>query len=258
MKKIDVSVLITNYNKEKFVKNSVKSCINQKFLKKEILVYDDCSTESSLKILKKFKKIKLIKNKKKKFKSGPLNQINGIKKLIKFSRGEIIFLLDSDDEFYSNKIQTMYKKFKSNPNVDFLQDLPFYSKKKKKIILKSRNSIFTIWPRFYPTSTMVMKKKFLKEFFYYNLNNSFPNLEIDARIAIFAYLKNKFSIINSCYTKYNLDLYGISSMYEKYSKKWWIKRYEAFCYMKYLSQKLKKRFYKGPDYYFTVFINSFF
>ena len=131
-------------------------------------------------------------------------------------------------------------------------------KKKKKIILKSRNSIFTIWPRFYPTSTMVMKKKFLKEFFYYNLNNSFPNLEIDARIAIFAYLKNKFSIINSCYTKYNLDLYGISSMYKKYSKKWWIKRYEAFCYMKYLSQKLKKRFYKGPDYYFTVFINSFF
>ena len=114
MKKIDVSVLITNYNKEKFVKNSVKSCINQKFLKKEILVYDDCSTNSSLKILEKFKKIKLIKNKKK-IQSGPLNQINGIKKLIKFSRGEIIFLLDSDDEFYSNKLQTMYKKFKKQP-----------------------------------------------------------------------------------------------------------------------------------------------
>ena len=84
MKKIDVSVLITNYNKEKFVKNSVKSCINQKFLKKEILVYDDCSTDRSLKILEKLKKIKLIKNKKKKLKKFNINKINEIKKLIKF------------------------------------------------------------------------------------------------------------------------------------------------------------------------------
>ena len=49
-------------------------------------------------------------------------------KLIKFSRGEIIFLLDSDDEFYSNKIQTMYKKFKSNPNVT----MKIYHHSKKK------------------------------------------------------------------------------------------------------------------------------
>ena len=152
----------------------------------------------------------------------------------------------------------MYKKFKNHENIDFLQDLPFYSSKKKKLILKDRNSIFSIWPRFYPTSTMVMKKKFLKEFFYHNLNNRFPNLEIDARIAIFAYLKKKFRIFNSCYTKYNLDNNGITSKYKKYSKNWWIKRYEAFCYMKYLSKKLKKRFYKGPDYYFTVFLNLFF
>ena len=53
-----------------------------KIQRKEILLYDDASTDNSLKILKKLnKKIKIIKNKDKKFNTGPLNQINGIVEL---------------------------------------------------------------------------------------------------------------------------------------------------------------------------------
>ena len=65
MKKNFVSILITNYNKSSYLKKSINSCLKQNFNSKEILVFDDCSTDDSLKILKKFKKIKIIKNKKK-------------------------------------------------------------------------------------------------------------------------------------------------------------------------------------------------
>ena len=66
MKKNQISILITNYNKQKFLKKSLRSCINQTYKNKEILLYDDCSTDKSIDIIKKFKKIKLIINKKKK------------------------------------------------------------------------------------------------------------------------------------------------------------------------------------------------
>ena len=63
-----ISILITNFNKSKFLKRSISSVINQTYINKEILVFDDCSKDNSLEILTKFKKIKIIKNKKKNIK----------------------------------------------------------------------------------------------------------------------------------------------------------------------------------------------
>ena len=65
MKKIYASILITNYNKQKFLNKTLRSCVNQTCKNKEILLYDDCSTDNSINIIKKFKNIKLISNKKK-------------------------------------------------------------------------------------------------------------------------------------------------------------------------------------------------
>ena len=66
MKKILSSILITNYNKSKYIKNSIKSCLDQSFKKKEILIFDDCSDDNSVQIIKKYKKVKLFRNLKKK------------------------------------------------------------------------------------------------------------------------------------------------------------------------------------------------
>ena len=95
------------------------------------MIFDDKSTDRSLKILEPYNnKIKIIKNKKKKFKSGPLNQIYGILKLFKKSKGEIIFLLDGDDSFKKNKLSFIFNLFKKNKNLDFVQDVPFDTKNK--------------------------------------------------------------------------------------------------------------------------------
>tara|TARA_B100000427_G_scaffold253743_1_gene217172 strand:- start:302 stop:1111 length:810 start_codon:yes stop_codon:yes gene_type:complete len=257
-KKNLASILITNYNKEKFLKKSIKSCLNQNFKNKEIIIFDDCSNDKSLKILKKFSKIKLIKNKKKKYTSGPLNQIYGLLNAFEKSKGEIIFLLDSDDEFKFNKLSKVYKMFKADRNLKFIQDTPYLKSFKKVAKLKNKKSLFTIWPSFFPTSCIAIRKNFLNEFFKVSMKHDFSNLEIDARLSIFAFLKNEFKVTNEILTYYNYDQIGITSRYKKFSILWWKKRKEAFEYTRILTKKLKLNFYMGPDYFITQIINLFF
>ena len=49
-KKNFVSILVTNYNKERFLKKSIKSCLRQNFKNKEVIIFDDCSSDNSIKI----------------------------------------------------------------------------------------------------------------------------------------------------------------------------------------------------------------
>ena len=73
-----ISVLITNYNKASYLSRSINSLLKQNYKNFEIILYDDCSTDTSLEIIKKFKKIKVIRNKKKKYLNPALNQIDGV------------------------------------------------------------------------------------------------------------------------------------------------------------------------------------
>ena len=61
-----ISILISNYNKEKYLNKCLFSTIKQNYKNYEILIYDDKSTDNSVSIIKNFKKVKLTKNKSKK------------------------------------------------------------------------------------------------------------------------------------------------------------------------------------------------
>ena len=257
MKKNFVSILITNYNKSRYLKKTISSCLNQNFDNKEILVFDDCSTDNSLKILNKFKKIKVIRNKKKKFKSGPLNQIYGLNELFKISKGNIIFLLDSDDMFRKNKLFEISKIFKKNKKINFIQDTPLISLFKKRMLLKKKRYFFSIWPSFFPTSCITFERSFFQNFLKVLRKNEFPNLEIDARLSIYAHIRKQFFLTKKCLTIYNYDENGISSKYKKFSKNWWKKRDEAFSYMIFLMKKFNTKLFLGPDFYLTKIINFF-
>ena len=257
MKKNFVSILITNYNKSRYLKKTIISCLSQNFDNKEILVFDDCSTDDSLKILNKFKKIKVIRNKKKKFKSGPLNQIYGLNELFKISKGNIIFLLDSDDMFKKNKLFEISKIFKKNKKINFIQDTPLISLFKKRMLLKKKKYFFSIWPSFFPTSCITFKRSFFQNFLKVLRKNEFPNLEIDARLSIYAHIRKQFFFTKKCLTIYNYDENGISSKYKKFSKNWWKKRDEAFSYMIFLMKKFNIKLFLGPDFYLTKIINFF-
>ncbi len=156
-----ISVLITNYNKAKFLKKTINSVRKNNFKDFEIIVFDDFSKDNSLDILKNFKNIKLIRNKKKKFKYPALNQIHGVLECFKKSKGKIICLLDADDFFYRNKLRTVDKHLKKR-NIDCIFNLPKSSK--EQFLFRRKKQNYSIWPTIFPTSCISFKRDFFTKF----------------------------------------------------------------------------------------------
>lgn len=42
-----ISIIIPTYNREKFIVNTIKSCLRQTYKPKEIIVIDDCSKDNT-------------------------------------------------------------------------------------------------------------------------------------------------------------------------------------------------------------------
>jgi len=253
-KKENISIIITNFNKEKYIEKSLQSIISQNYNNYEIIIFDDCSTDNSINLIKKYKKIKLIKNKKKKFIAGPLNQINGILKAFSICKGKLICLLDSDDGFEKNKLKEINDFFFKNSTVDFVVNFP---QKKSNFNLKRIHVDNSIWPSIFPTSCISFRRSFFIKFKKKLISKNFPNLEIDARLMIYAYHfshNKKVTIMNKKLTKYVKSNNSISSNYSKFSINWWHKRKEAFDYLRYILKTKNKNFIRSLDYFITNMI----
>ena len=83
----------------------------------------------------------------------------------------------------------------------------------------------------------------------------FPNLEIDARLSMFAFLQKEFIKTKKKLTIYNFDEFGITSNYTKFNFNWWKKRNEAFEYMRIMMKKMRIKFKPSYDFYITRLIN---
>lgn len=101
-----VSVIMPNYNGERFVGDSIQSVINQTFPSWELLVIDDGSKDQSLNVIHQFTakdpRVKLLKTTFKKVAHGPAAARNTG---IEAARGRYIAFLDSDDLWLPNKLQ---------------------------------------------------------------------------------------------------------------------------------------------------------
>jgi teichuronic acid biosynthesis glycosyltransferase TuaG len=99
-----ISVILTNYNGSRFLKKSINSVLNQTYKNLELIIIDDCSTDSSEKIIKHYKKIdKRIRFFLTKKNSGnaSLPRNLGISK----SKGRYVAFIDADDYWYSDKLR---------------------------------------------------------------------------------------------------------------------------------------------------------
>lgn len=91
---MDISIIITNYNRSSLLSRAIRSCLNQVVTNTqlEIVLVDDCSTDSSCNVWAEFSKdIKVYRNK--------VNRGVGYcsKKGVELSTGEYIMRVDSDD-----------------------------------------------------------------------------------------------------------------------------------------------------------------
>ena len=173
-KKELISVIITNFNKQKYLYKSLKSLKNQKYNNFEVILFDDNSTDNSINVIRKFKKVIIIKNKKKRLNSSPLNQINGILKTFDKSKGKIICLLDSDDIFSINKLSEITNFFKRNKNKNFVVNLPYDQNIFKLKRIKTGNKV---WPSIFPTSCISFRRSFFNDFKNYRKKKNMKTLK---------------------------------------------------------------------------------
>jgi cellulose synthase/poly-beta-1,6-N-acetylglucosamine synthase-like glycosyltransferase len=107
-----LAVIIPTYNAEKTIEKCISACKNMKYKgKKEIIVIDDCSADSTYEILKKQKEIKIIRNQINKGKAAALNL--GIKN----TNAEIVACIDADSYPEENFLEKAVKHFYEEENV---------------------------------------------------------------------------------------------------------------------------------------------
>jgi len=106
-----ISVIIPSYNRELTILRALKSVINQTYSNIEIIVVDDCSIDNSVPIIKslmdKEPRIQLLINSENK---GPNYTRN---RGIKQAQGKYISFLDTDDEWYLETLEILWKKIKN-------------------------------------------------------------------------------------------------------------------------------------------------
>ena len=100
-----VSIVMPNYNSEKYVAETIKSVINQTYQNWELLFVDDCSTDSSLEIVRSFNddRIKILQNE---TNSGAAVSRNYA---LREAKGKWISFLDSDDLWIPTKLEEQIK-----------------------------------------------------------------------------------------------------------------------------------------------------
>lgn len=102
MKKIESSLIMSTYNHEKSLSQSINSILSQTYEDFEFLILNDCSTDGTKSVLDKFKKkdsrIKVFNNYKN------LGLTKSLNLLIKESKGNLIFRQDSDDISLPNRL----------------------------------------------------------------------------------------------------------------------------------------------------------
>lgn len=102
-----ISLIIPNYNSEKYIKKCLDSILEQSYKNIEIIIVDDLSTDNSLNIIKEYndERIKLIELKEKRYNGGTRNV--GIDN----ATGEYILFVDCDDWLYcKDSIKEIVKK----------------------------------------------------------------------------------------------------------------------------------------------------
>jgi glycosyltransferase involved in cell wall biosynthesis len=107
----NVSVCMTVYNGDKYLRQQIESVICELQDDDELLIYDDLSTDMTAKIVAEFASDKRIKYRKNPDKLGV---VKNFERALQNAQGEYIFLCDQDDVWLPGKVQICVEALKSH------------------------------------------------------------------------------------------------------------------------------------------------
>lgn len=106
LKEIKISVVMSVYNGEKYLKQAIESILNQSFEDFEFIIINDGSTDKSLEILNEFQqkdeRIKIVSRENK-------GLIYSLNEGVKLAQGEYIARMDADDVSTPNRLEKQLK-----------------------------------------------------------------------------------------------------------------------------------------------------
>jgi len=218
----NLSVIIPFYNEEVFIKDSIERVLSDDIYE-EILLVDDCSTDSSALIAKKYAnnndKIKYIKTEKNGGKG------NAIKEAINFLNSTHTVFHDADLEYFPKDILEMHKLSLNNQNSMILGSRFIGTKKRLNLysrtyIANKTMSLFFSFINFYRITDVATCYKLVPTNFLKNTN----------------FKENGFSFeieILSKFLKYNKSVYEVPISYEgrSYEEGKKIKTIDGFLYL---------------------------
>ena len=113
--KPEISVIMSVYNGETYLKEAIESVINQTFKNWEFVIINDCSTDSTNEILAEFalmdERIKVYTN------EVNLKLPTSLNKAISLSSGKYIARMDADDICLPDRFEKQFKFMEENKNV---------------------------------------------------------------------------------------------------------------------------------------------
>lgn len=107
-----LTVFMPVYNREQYLKESIRSILNQDYTDFELLIIDDGSTDNSISIIQSFKddRIRLLKNESNK--GVVFTRNRGLEE----AKGEYILLLDSDDIALPGRLRKQLEFMENKPD----------------------------------------------------------------------------------------------------------------------------------------------
>ena len=227
-----VSIVIPYYRKKKYIKQAIKSVLNQTYKNFEIIIIYDDEELQDLNylndIVKSDKRISLIRNKRK-LGAGLSRNIG-----IKLSKGKYIAFLDSDDYWKKNKLKTQIIFMKLHKHLISHTTYQIVNQNNKKISIRKARSFFKIQDLLYSCdiglSTVVLKRNIFTN------NIKFPNIKTKEDFVLWLkILKKKIPIVAldknlSCWRKLNNSLSSstIQKIYDGFKVYYYYMNYGMF------------------------------
>lgn len=112
-----VSVLMTAFNREKYIAEAIESVLASTFKNFELIIVDDCSKDETVEIARKYEsldhRIKIFVNEKN------LGDYPNRNKAASYASGKYIKYLDSDDIMYEHCLQVMVNAIEQFPSAGY-------------------------------------------------------------------------------------------------------------------------------------------